>query len=241
MTLFKPAALALILAAGPAMAGSPGTVAPTPDAIAPAPAAPIALAWSGAYAGLQLGHVEGHQRWLFPGIATQNVADPIGYELGAFVGYNWQRGERLVFGIEAEINATRARFTSDMVDLDRAPIPGNVAQGRSELSMTSALRLRMGVQINRSLAYVAAGAAMARHRLTWLDNGVVRDVLNQNRTGYTVAAGLERAMNDRWRLRGEVRYTDFGTPSYAALPGGTPASTSRLIMTEVRVGLAYRF
>lgn len=239
MTLFKPAALALILAAGPAMAGSPGAVAPTPDPIAPAPAAPMAHVWSGAYAGLQLGHVEGHQRWRFP--TTQNVADPIGYGLGAFVGYNWQRGERLVFGIEAEFNRTGARFTSDMVDLARAPIPGNVAQGRSELSMTSALRLRMGVQINRSLAYVAAGAAMARHRLTWLDNGVVQDVLNQNRTGYTVAAGLERAVNDRWRLRGEVRYTDFGTRSYAALPGGTPASTSRLILTEVRLGLAYRF
>lgn len=239
MRLNKPVALVLFLAATPVLAGSPGEVTPTP---VPMPAAPAAYDWSGAYAGLQFGSIgTSHQGWRFPSLNMQYNGDPTGFGAGAFVGYNWQTPGRLVLGVEAEFNASRASNTREMLDGVRNPLPGSNARGRAEISLTSALRLRAGYAFDRTMPYVSIGAAQARYRLTWLNGDAVRDRVTTTVTGVSYGLGVEHAVTERWRMRGEVRYTDFGRNNIRALPGGTPASRTRLIMTEFNLGVAYRF
>lgn len=242
MRLLKPAAIALIMMAGPALAGSPGATTAVNDPIPPAPALHAGHDWSGAYAGLQFGYIGAtHQGWRFPSINQQYNGDPTGFGAGAFIGYNWQPSQRFVFGIEAEINASRASNTRTMLDSVRNEIPGSNVRGRSDISLTSALRLRFGLPFDRTMPYVAIGAAQARYRLTWLNGNAVQDRVTTTVTGVSYGLGVEHAVTERWRVRGEARYTDFGRRNIRALPGGTPASRTRLIMTEFNLGLAYRF
>ena len=246
MTLFKPALLALTLAAlsltaAPAASGSAGMLPAERAPTARTSVMPASYDWTGAYAGLQLGHIDGHQGWTFPSIDLLNSGDPRGYIAGAFAGYNWQAGPRLVFGVEASANAARASYLRDMFRTNRDRIPGIRSRGLSEVGRTASLRFRVGVPFDRTLAYAALGLANTDLRLTWLEDGVVRDRVSQNRTGGLMALGVEQAIGERWRLRAEVNYADFGTRRLPAQPGGTPASNSRLIQIGAQLGLAYRF
>jgi outer membrane immunogenic protein len=69
-----------------------------------------------------------------------------------------------------------------------------------------------------------------------------------NRTGWTIGVGLEARISGNWLLRGEYRYSDFGTWSnsfFLNVPGsaGPTLINSRLrITTQIAtVGIAYKF
>jgi len=69
------------------------------------------------------------------------------------------------------------------------------------------------------------------------------------RTGWTVGGGLEAKIYGNWFLRGEYRFSDFGTRNEVFnfnLPGEAPGTDTyryRLRVTDqiATVGLAYKF
>ena len=240
MRKFAITTAALLLSAGTALGGTIVVVEPEPEIyVPPAPA----YSWTGAYAGVTLGGMTASHRWSFPILGdTRFDPDPRGLTGGLFVGYNWQTGGGLVLGLEADIQASNASGTEDYRDADGNLLnPLGDVEGHSRIRSTFAARIRAGLAMDRTLLYVAGGLSQAEYRLSYDRMDVELDAITARRTGWTIGAGVEHAMSSNMRLRGEIRYSVYGTAEYEATPLGTAPSASRLNTTEVRLGVAFNF
>jgi outer membrane immunogenic protein len=67
------------------------------------------------------------------------------------------------------------------------------------------------------------------------------------RTGWTIGGGLEASIYGNWLLRGEYRYSDFGTWDNSfnlGLPGGVPTFVNSQLKIKTQIatfGIAYKF
>lgn len=212
--------------------------------------------WSGAYAGLQVGRLSAMQdvdnvSTLDGSVRRSWSPDPDGSIGGIYLGYNWQRGASLVYGVEAEVNWSGA----DGRAVQARAVGGGgsfVEVVDTSIGRIAALRGRIGYAAGDTLFYAAAGPAWIEHDgnyLGTLNPGVGAPVVgnplpwSDSAHGWTAGVGLEHALNDRWVARIDYRYSDFGDLDYRPL--GDASSTNNLLgdlrTHEVRVGIAMRF
>lgn len=148
------AAATLAALSTPVLAGGPTIVEPDPM---PAVAAPASSTdWSGPYAGLSYGR--------FSGDFTSSVgvmSFPTDYESsngpGAFLGYNFQRGQ-MVYGGELSYSKT-----SMMI----------IADGDDFLDSLIDLRGRVGYSVGRALVYGSVGYSRGDLTINGTDNPTV--------------------------------------------------------------------
>ena len=162
------AATAIVALAGAAHAGGPIEVAADPmPAVAPAPVE--AHDWSGPYAGLSYGRISGEFEEPVNGFLFDYNE---GQALGAFVGFNVQRGQ-LVYGGELGYSSV-----SD-VTLDN---------GGTDDTLDSMLDLkgRLGYAVGRTLVYGALGYS----RGEWTVNGTGGGTVS----GTSVGLGVDMAV-----------------------------------------------
>ena len=96
---------------------------------------------------------------------------------------------------------------------------------------------------------VAIGAFGSNLQLYGIDNGTfsplyAADQRSATRLGWTVGGGVEYAVNPRWSVRGEYRYTDFGHLGDSPAPtsmGVFYAADRHLDQQQVQVGVSYHF
>lgn len=194
--------------------------------------------WSGAYAGISIGYMGGAtgNEWNSPeaGFPDWQTDGKISYASlagGAHAGYLEQRG-RLVLGGEVDIS----RFSLDGNDSQAAGLVNGI-----EMNTLAALRARMGIAHKNTLLYVTAGLAYGDYTKTdetmgWAQGDRLR--------GWTVGAGVEQALSDRWSVRVDYRYTDFGKIASRLSDGGTAYYNHRALdvsTQSVRLGVSYRF
>lgn len=213
---------------------------------APAPMMVAAHNWTGFYLGAQAGFgiTYADTPVYCSGICatavrdTRSTTQPI---FGAHFGYNHQVGN-VVVGIEADANA---RFgssdsfyqpsSSSSVPIDELFIPGIHFNG------DASLRARLGVLLtSRTLLYATGGVAFGHVKTT---GDITLDPnLNGWRTGWTVGAGVEYALDTNWSVRAEYRYTDYGTER-TCVNFTTPPDCGSVDLTDHRVsiGVSYRF
>lgn len=177
--LVAASVLASGLFAGAAMASGPVVVDPEPVLVAPAPAV---TDWSGFYGGLSYSDVSGRVNYVNVPVAGPAMVGTSG--MGAFAGYNWQRGN-VVFGGELNYVA----FATPMVGF-----PTSNQENLTEL------RARLGYARGRSMAYGFVGAA----RSNLLDN--IGNRFNQ--TGTVYGLGLQVALNHNMFVGVEVARRD---------------------------------
>lgn len=225
-----------------AFAGGINATPPQPPVIQPAPA----YDWSGGYVGLQLGMLSGDLLLEGENLNNNNTTsaefDVSGHEIGVYAGYNWNGASNMVYGVEAEYNL------SD-VDGDHPGVPGpsfgfirNGIDG--EITATGALRGRVGYAMDRTLFYGAAGLALANVTLDGTPSGPGDGPFNPSETlmGWTIGAGVERAISDTWTVRLDYRYSDMSTDFDFTSGGGDPHSFDLSAQThQLRIGAAYRF
>ena len=179
---------------------------------------------------------------------------------GAHAGYNQQFESDLVLGVEASVDGTslieREQIGAANVNVDGAALVSMV-----QSDVQGSLRGRAGYAFGRLLPYVtgglaighfgtqsdfAAGAAgtpgaylpptyigFATHGLQWT-----------TRLGWTVGGGAEWAVSDHWSLRGEYRYSEFGTVSDTPnvfSPGIYYGGGRRLDQNQFQIGASYKF
>ncbi len=215
-----------------------------PVYIAP-PALPV-FTWTGLYVGGQVGYEFGHSNALASsrtglGLAAAGVS-PNGVVGGAHVGYNFSTqslgfgnfgnfggfgGGGLVLGVEGDVDGSNYKsnyLIGAIGDASRQNIQGSV-------------RGRLGVAFDRVLVYGTGGVAFGDLSNTYAFNGLNAS-LSHTRVGYTVGGGVEYAISNNWSLRGEYRYTDFG--SFSDSIGGVNV---RHHETDNRVqgGFSYKF
>lgn len=168
--LASASVLALGLAAGVAQASGPVTVF-VEDSVVIAP--PAVTNWAGFYGGLSYGAVAGDIYEITGGGAFPDLDSDT--DFGAFVGYNWQRGN-FVFGGE---------FTYTRVDNPFVGFPASIQDDVYEL------RARGGYAVNNVLVYGFVGGATSRI----VDVGTIYD-----QTGVSFGLGAAVMLRSRFSV-----------------------------------------
>jgi len=205
----------------------------------PVPVAPVVAApaksyhWSGIYLG-----VDGGYKWNSLKFDPNSVAKKAGIKGDAFkmnstfggvyLGYNYQI-DNWVIGAEGD---AQLYFGGK----DKAAASGN---GRFAASRGfGSARVRLGYAMDRFLPYVTGGAAFENLEISSKKDGKVVARDNKTRVGYTLGAGLDYAITDKWIGKVEYQFMDFGKKSYDLNIGSADLSSHSHTM---RVGLSYKF
>jgi outer membrane immunogenic protein len=224
------------------------------------PARPPAWSWTGFYLGLQGGSGWGTTQQIcsggfcgpivpVPGLFQTNYGLN-GVHGGGTAGFNWQTGP-VVLGVEADISAANINGSGDC---SSAFGGSNNASCQTNMSWFGTATGRVGVTVNYALLYVKAGGAWAHfnHNILSSSNDISPIVttasLGDDRSGYTLGAGIEYAFWRGWSAKVEYDFMDFGSKNLA-LPFINSASSltgiafanDREQVHVVKVGLNYRF
>jgi outer membrane immunogenic protein len=224
-----------------------------------APPAPVYYNWTGFHLGANLGYgwgSESHE--IFDGnvFETAVTNHPDGVIGGGQMGYNWQfapwfGGTGTVLGIEADIQWSGQKSTSDEVFLDTRFAPVNVTGSvEDKLEWFGTVRGRAGIAFDRVLWYATGGWAFGERKLSGpLTSSIVGGPIfsttfsdSNSVSGWTVGGGIEWAFADNWTAKLEYLYIDFGTPGNVFIPGGSfTIASSHFTDNIARAGVNYRF
>ncbi|MGO9115037.1 MAG: outer membrane protein [Thermoguttaceae bacterium] len=234
----------------------------------PPPSVPV-FSWTGLYLGFQAGFAWGNSNLNFTGFDS-SAGIPVNNSVinshngaigGAHLGYNYQINQ-WVIGVEGSVDLTSSLYI--------ASFP--VAFGGSSLSASTAsnvqgsIRGRIGYAFDRAIIYATGGVTFVNYTTSYelignysgnagINGGNLvfgSNYFTNFPVGWTVGGGVEYAIDDYWSVRGEYRYTSFGTVSNAFIDGGALASTPGLIgsslnanrrlnQNQVEAGFSYKF
>jgi opacity protein-like surface antigen len=275
----------LTLAAAVIMLASPAFAADPPTKKGPA-APPPAFTWTGFYIGFNSGYAWAGRELI--DVSTVNLFDNSllgfgpasaaggngvvrarlnGFFFGGQAGYNWQFSERLIAGLEADVQGAGVRGGNGQLSVVQAPI-GFAATSfkvNRQVEYFGTVRGRLGYAVTPTImAYVTgglayggvnlAGAMTQRLRPSALEASTTSADRYGNLVGWTVGAGAEMALGRNLSAKLEYLYYDlgalrFGNPSLAfsnALTGAVPIVDATSVGTRynghiLRAGLNYRF
>ncbi|MGH6735546.1 MAG: outer membrane beta-barrel protein [Methyloceanibacter sp.] len=213
--------------------------------------------WSGFYAGYHLGGA----------LDLVDVDDPFGPSIfgdivrtpgplaGGQIGYNWQRGAGLL-GFEADISFADLDGTNTCFAFSGNYISANC---RAEIDALGTIAGRLGWILpsdGRTLLFGKAGLAWAHGDIDAKPNGGLGlpGTSDDGVTwGWTVGAGVERAITPRWTAKAEYGFLsfdeDFAAPSsrfqsapplgpLAAFPGSRTDLSQNL--HQFKLGMNYK-
>ncbi len=228
----------LVGAMGAASASDLPTTKGPPAYIPPPPV----FTWTGLYAGGQVGY-----QW---GTTDTNIYGPAGTYLGSVpsysdngftggvhVGYNYQIGQ-FVVGLEADANGLAYRGNDTAVPLKFT------FTGATNETVDGSIRGRVGYAFDHALFYATGGLAIGEFNNTSSVTYHVDPSFSwwTTRLGWTVGGGIEYALSNNWSVRGEYRYTDYGSfnETYGAPFSGYYARV-HLTDNRVQLGISYKF
>lgn len=229
----------VVLAAGTIVSVCCAHAADLPPAPAPmAPAAPIVYApqiynWTGVYVGAHLGGDYSSSSWSDPlGGTSNDTFSGWGFLGGAQVGANAQFN-RLVIGVEGDFSWLNSNNNGT----------DSIGEGlNTNLQWTSTVTGRVGAAFNRLLVYGKGGLALGEDQSTLTDLGGNTATDSSLRTGWTVGAGLEYALDDNWSAKIEYDYLGFGAQNMNfTTPLESVSSNASLNAQELKAGLNFRF
>src|SRR5258708_6077221 len=216
--------------------------------------------WTGFYFGAHLGG----------GVASTQFSDSMGPAIyggivrspaflgGGQAGYNWQvPNQNFVLGVEADVSGSISDGSATCLASSGFFLSANcrVNQGLGG-SLTGRVGWAAGAQ-GRTLVYAKGGGAWLQERIDITSNPLIfpSTGFDGTRWGWTVGAGVERAITPAWSFRLEYDYASFGainmaTPEsfiqvlpplangYLRTAGGTTSVTQNL--QTVKVGFNYK-
>jgi opacity protein-like surface antigen len=259
-----------LIVKGPAVGASLSSPASAPlkGPVPPAPVIPVAIDWTGFYAGGQAGYAYGDNHGAysyeipgFNGVLNPSgalIGEAQGVIFGAHAGYNLEI-DKWVVGLEGAVDGTSLNRRNTFGVQDPAINNGAGALHtfiQSEIQ--GALRGRAGYAFGRFLPYFAGGVAIGefsfQSQLAGLDldaagnqlfSYATKGLQSTTRFGWTAGGGAEWAVNNHWSVRGEYRFSDFGkyldTPTTTAILGAWYGGQRHLDQNQVQFGFSYKF
>ena len=183
--------------------------------------------WSGAYGGIIGGGFESIAKTTLGGASSSVTAR--GPAFGIYAGRNWQFGN-YVLGFDSASTLTNATGTSNL--------PGGAAGTLNFRNYIQAdIRGRVGYSFGRLLPFFAAGASFGRSEQTDPTTGSERGRIPTET--WTVGAGADYMLTDRFSLRGEYLFERTVKTREVDLDGN--AYSQNRDGHTIRVGLAYHF
>jgi outer membrane immunogenic protein len=201
--LFVAAGLAAFALASPGFAADLKTRMPVKASPLPPPVVPV-FTWTGFYVGGHFGYLWGHTRIVEVETGAVALGPTNGVVGGILGGANWQTGA-LVFGAEADIGWSDAR--------GNGAVPSGAEFFQYQISSTGHVRGRIGYDFGGTLAYVAAGLAVARAHVQETEATVLAG--GGTYTGGSIGGGVEHAFTRQLSGRIEYLYDDFGHKTYS--------------------------
>ena len=248
--------------------GLPGSAPTTSTAAASVkPAAPMidwtGFSWTGFYGGGQIGYAWGANHGGYSYVAPSGLAGSIpltgdanGIIFGGHVGYNHQF-DNWVVGFEGSVDGTNLIKTSTLAVNDPSQNGLNVGTltATVQSGVQGSVRARAGYAFGRLLTFATGGVAfgdfsfqsnLASNSSALNAFYAVNNGQSVERVGWTIGGGAEWALNRRWSVRGEYRYTDFGkftdAPSGLLLtPGAFYSGGRHLDESQFQIGFDYKF
>lgn len=240
------------LVAGLAVAAFSSSPALAADMPVKAPAVAPVHSWTSCYIGGNGGYLWNNGKTAYQDPNT--TADPInglgpatiptpgtkseGWIGGGEVGCNWEMERRVVFGLEADIDALHASgsaatagplgsYAIDPVALESfATFPPTAAEQVS-VRWLSTIRARAGLLVlaDRGLLFVTGGLALGGVSSSGSVNAPFQPPAgpgtfvgwagssSSTLTGYTIGGGLEYSLSEHWTAKTEYLYYDLGNAS----------------------------
>ncbi len=187
------------------------------------------------------------------------------FRVAPYLGYNWQIGPNWVAGLEADFGFADQTTTRQGADYPAPSVLGGGAPDSFAVKTgwDASVRARAGVLVDPAvLLYLTGGPAwlhvestsncsMAMFGSCAPDFGpsVITD--STTKLGFTVGGGIEAMLWANWVLRGEYRYSDFGTigntdDRFCSAACGAPFTAVVTYDVKLRThtatfGLAYKF
>jgi opacity protein-like surface antigen len=192
--------------------------------------APVPWSWTGLYIGGHLGGGFGTSQFsdpAGPSIYGDHVGTPAAFG-GGQIGYNWQiGGSNWVLGLETDVSALDADGTATCLASSGFFISANCRLSQQASgSLTGRIGLAAGPR-GHALIYVKGGPAWLWEQIGVTTNGLLPQTstgLEAVRWGWTIGAGVEKALTPAWSVRLEYDYGHFGDVGVA-----TPASFLQLV------------
>jgi outer membrane immunogenic protein len=233
------ALMVAVIAAGTGICSGDVRAADLPAAPAPViPVAPVAYTspvynWTGIYLGGHIGEAYSASTWTDPFNSTSNDEfSSWGFLGGGQLGANAQFN-RLVIGVEGDFSWINS--INKGTDSIGEAINTNV-------EWTSTVDARIGAAFDRLLVYGKGGLALAEDQSSLTDLGSNTATSSFLRTGWTVGAGLEYALDDHWSAKIEYDYLGFGSQTMNfTTPLESVSSSASLNLQEVKAGINFRF
>lgn len=218
--------------------------------------------WTGLYAGVQVGIVAGEveSEDYFCIITTDcytalgdryfSSIDLAGFKGGVHLGYDQQFG-MLVLGAETDLNVGDGSHDGGYLfydSVDDETRPGNEDESAAfDLAWQGSSRVRLGLALDRFMPYATGGIAYGQasgsdHRE--FDDGADHSYANINLVGYTVGLGAAYALTDDIIIRGEGRFTDFGTTTVVGNDGDGESHPIELVgpaIASFEAGVSFKF
>lgn len=230
--------------------------------------------WTGVYAGLNAGVGIGSSD-----AKTTTVFSPTGYFAtssvpaiasagdqnlnntnfigGAQVGYNQQFG-KWVLGGELDFNFMNINDSKSCTEVYPCCAPTTFTIKSSvDTDWLFTLRPRIGYASNNWLFYATGGLAVTKLNADFIltdtfANGHETGSISETKAGWTVGGGIEMGFKNKWSIKTEYLYANFGDVSTTsqnftaftppiAFPANTFTHTINMQIHIVRVGLNYRF
>ena len=176
-----------------------------------------------------------------------------GFVGGVQAGYNWQ-SSRFLIGLEADVDYFQRSSSLTKTGIVTTGDALTVTN-QSNSNWIATIRPRVGLVWDRLLVYATGGVAFTRigyteAMVTTLASSSGAFSVSQTKTGWTVGAGAEYALVNRWSVKVEYLYAQFtGLGGTSALVSTVPIGFSNVFTGRtgtfsdniVRVGLNYRF
>ena len=191
--------------------------------------------WTGPYAGVSAGSTWGGQHW-----DTNAEPDFAGVLAGGQAGYNYQTG-KFVWGIEGDAGLSNARGAK------ACPNQPLLFSCQDDVGALGSLTGRFGYTWGRALFYTKGGWAFgevtAGTSLNFI-NIPVPGAMNVAQStswesGWTVGAGMEYALTDRWSAKAEYMHYEFPQSTFTVAQNATANTTTA--GNVVRIGVNYHF
>jgi outer membrane immunogenic protein len=211
--------------------------APAPAMVA---AAPVSN-WTGFYIGIMGGYGWSDElRATVGGVTVSTTSDDLrlkGGFIGGTIGYNFQIGGPLVFGIEAD------GAWSEIKRAETAASAFGAVTLEDKITAFGSVTGRLGYSFGPALLYGKGGWAWANNRISasvTIPPVVTTASETQFHSGWTVGGGLEFLFAPNWSGKVEYMYADYGNANYVRnlVTGGVDLSAT---VHTIKGGINYHF
>jgi outer membrane immunogenic protein len=211
-----------------------------PAPVAPVYAPPVQYLWTGCYVGGNIGGA-----WSsvdLSGLSGSNFsATNSGFAGGGQIGCDYQWNQYWVVGIRDMLDATSL---SSRTNISTVPFTGAV-DSRTRWFDTLTARVGFLVPSTNVLLYAQGGAAWTNTNITFLDgSGAQLGEASNDRTGWTVGAGVEWRFAPNWSAFAEYTFMGFGTQNttFTGCDGTCVVSANaKADVQNVLAGVNYKF